>query len=69
MVEFVKVDAENEVTELHIDDGCPACGGELQIRKSPGNTAGYCRQCQMLSRPRVVMNLGGLQVMHRTAAA
>lgn len=69
MVEFVKVDAENDVTELRIGGGCPGCGGELQIRRSPGSTMGYCRQCLSISRPLVAMGLRGLQVMHRTAAA
>lgn len=69
MVEFVKVDAENDVTELHIGDGCPGCGGELQIRKSPGSTVGFCRQCLAITKPRLSVKLGGVHVTHRTAAA
>jgi hypothetical protein len=69
MVEVVNVDAANGVTELHIDNGCPLCGGELQIRRSPGAVTGYCAHCVWLSRPTLAVGQGSLQVLHQAMAA
>jgi len=69
MVEFVNVDAEQGVTELHIDDGCPLCSGPLQIRQSPGAVSSYCGRCVWLSRPTLSLSGGGLQVVHKAMAA
>lgn len=51
-----------------IADGCPVCGGELEVRRRPGSAWSYCARCKLLSRPQIGMGPLGIQVLHPLAA-
>ena len=48
--------------DFTIPSGCIACGGELEVRLTPGKAWGYCVKCHWLSRPYIEMERDGFRV-------
>lgn len=49
-------------TDLTIPAACSSCGGDLELRVAPGSSHAYCGSCRWLSRPRVTVRNGVMQV-------
>jgi hypothetical protein len=65
----VKVDAEKQVADLNVGEGCPLCGGALSVRTTPGTVWSYCAHCRRLSQPKMAMGHQGLLLFHPAAVA
>ena len=53
---------EREHADLTLPSGCASCGGDLELRLSPGSSHAYCPQCRWLSQPRLSVKNGVMQV-------
>jgi hypothetical protein len=65
----MKVDAEKQVADLHVGEGCPLCGGALSVRTTPGTVWSYCSDCRRLSRPKMAMGHRGIVFLEPAAVA
>jgi hypothetical protein len=46
--------------ETTLPHACVTCGGDLQLRVSPGSARTFCGVCHTILRPRVSFNAQGL---------
>lgn len=61
--------AGERIAEFILPEGCMLCGGAVTIRSTPGGGAhSYCPHCHWLSRTRLRMHKGGLEVSYATRA-
>jgi hypothetical protein len=59
----------DNVAEFTLPAGCMLCGGAVTIRSTPGNGShSYCPHCHWLSRTRVRMHNGSLEIAYATHA-
>lgn len=65
----MKVDAEKQVADLNVGEGCPLCGGALSVRTTPGTVWSYCSDCRRLARPRMAVGPQGVVFFHPAAVA
>jgi hypothetical protein len=55
--------------EFTLPDGCMVCGGAVTIRNTTGGGShSYCPHCHWLSRTRLRMHKGGLEIAYATQA-
>ncbi len=57
-------DLDEAVTEFELPEGCPLCGGTLAVRTTPEGAGSYCGHCHWLSRPRVRLLKGRVEMAH-----
>lgn len=54
--------AKHDHHDMTIPSACTSCGGDLELRLVPGGSHAYCVSCKWLSRPRVTVRNGVMQV-------
>ena len=64
----VALNPEKQSAEFHFKGGCTSCGGNVNVRVSPGGTWGYCAACHWLSRPLLTVEGDELRLQQRPAA-
>jgi hypothetical protein len=62
MTETTQRHEEEKRADFTLPSGCIACGGDLEIRLTPGNAYGYCAACHTLSKPHVELSREGFRV-------
>jgi len=53
-----------DVRDFKLRGGCVVCGGEMDVRLSPGGCRGYCATCSWISRPLIWQANGEVSVIH-----
>ncbi len=57
--------AETEIPrDVTIPGGCILCGGDLEVRLTPGGAGSVCPRCHWLSRPHMHREDGAVHVTH-----
>jgi hypothetical protein len=60
---------EGRAADFTVPSGCATCGGDVQVRRTPGHKAGVvCLSCRAISHPFVQSVTGGL-VFHNVLKA
>lgn len=50
----LEINAQEGRADFALPEGCPACGGQLDVRLSAqGGAHAYCRACHFLMKPRM----------------
>lgn len=64
------INAEERRADFALPEGCPACGGEIDVRVSAeGGAHAYCANCHFLMRPQVGFSDKSLTIGFTAAAA
>jgi len=50
--------------DLSVPEGCPLCGGALDLRLTPTTAFTYCARCRWISRSVVAVRSGTVEVGH-----
>jgi hypothetical protein len=53
-----------EARDFTFEEACILCGGDLEVRLTPGGARTYCRACRWISRPVVARGQDGMRVVH-----
>jgi hypothetical protein len=53
-----------ESRDFSLEAGCILCGGELQVRVTPGGARTVCVPCHWISRPHMRKEDDGVHVVH-----
>jgi hypothetical protein len=50
--------------DFSLEGGCILCGGDLQVRVTPGGARTVCMACRWISRPHMRREEDGVHVVH-----
>jgi hypothetical protein len=53
-----------EGNDFSLEGGCILCGGDLQVRVTPGGARTVCMPCRWISRPHMRREEDGVHVVH-----
>jgi hypothetical protein len=53
-----------ESGDFSLEGGCILCGGDLQVRVTPGGARTVCMSCRWISRPHMRREDDGVHVVH-----
>ncbi len=67
MVESLNIVGER-TAEMTLRSACLFCGGDLQLRVSPGVARTYCPTCHVILKPKVAWTGEGFSVDHTDVA-
>ena len=64
----ITVSPENERADFTLEDGCPVCEGNLEVRMKAGLSWGYCAACHSLQRKHIELRHNSIEVTLASSA-
>ncbi len=61
MIELT-IDPEQRTAEFSLPEGCPLCGGQLDVRVTATLARSYCGHCHWLGKPQVEFEKQGMSL-------
>jgi hypothetical protein len=58
------LDHAHRTADISVPQGCPLCGGALDLRVTPNSAFTYCGQCHWISRSVVQVGPHSLELGH-----